>query len=117
MEKTDLGVDYFMLKHLDISNTITADHKFFSDFRPGDWVRIDWPKRLTDNEARPCYGAAGEVVYVGRDYLTLRGIHGFTFCISRADVIEGALVRLSSPRTARRHSGEADEPLLRAVFG
>jgi hypothetical protein len=106
-----------MSKYIDITNAIPADREFFSGFRPGDWVCVDWPKRLVDDGSKHCYGAAGEVVYVGRDYLTLRGIHGFTFCVSRADVLEGAVVRIPASQAAQRRGGRAGDPLLRAVFG
>jgi hypothetical protein len=79
-------------------NGVTTEHKFFVDFLSGDEVIVAWPSNLVHAGAKSCYQSSGVVVYVCDKFLVLRCRKGYNFCVSRADVIEGAVVKLKAAK-------------------
>ncbi|MGB9848876.1 MAG: hypothetical protein ACPLSY_03480 [Moorellaceae bacterium] len=94
---------------------IPTDKEFFAMFRLGNWVRISWPDRLIRHSPKCCYGEVGEIVFVGHKFIAVRGLTGFVFCVSRADIIEGTVVRDTVTKKVCRWDRDAGEQLAKAV--
>jgi len=84
---------------------------FFSAVKVGDWVRVVWPSRK-EGDAKHCYAEAGEVVQVCPVFIVLRSASGFTFCVSRADVIQGTKLKVNGREAFLRGDAEAGMALV-----
>lgn len=70
-----------------------------SELRPGDQVRVEWQKGLTQG-ARECYPQQGVVVQATQKFAAIRSPGGFVFCVGVSD-----LVSKTAAITAKKGAG------------